>query len=133
MKFFYKKYAPGLFRPVIPVTIKANTKFVIYEALIDSGADLCIFDAQLATILGVSLGKGKKKKVGGITGNLQFFYVHQVIIEVGGWDYEIEAGFMPNIPPYGYGILGQTGFFENFVVKFDYSKAEVEIKPRVRN
>ena len=29
------------------------------------------------------------------------------------------------------GILGQYGFFDKFVVKFDLQKEEIEIKPRV--
>ncbi|KKU55858.1 hypothetical protein A3H89_04290 [Candidatus Amesbacteria bacterium RIFCSPLOWO2_02_FULL_48_11] len=133
MKFFYKRYAPGLFRPVIPIEIKANTKSVRYEALIDSGADLCIFDGQIAQVLGISVRKGQKRFVGGITGTERPFFVHPVLILIGGWDYEIAAGFMPDLPPFGYGVLGQKGFFEHFIVKFDYSKAEIEVRPKLSN
>src|SRR3989338_9074683 len=89
MKFFYKRYAPGLFRPVIPIEIKANAKPVRYEALIGSGADLCIFDGQIAQVLGISVRKGQKRFVGGITGTERPFFVHPVLILIGGWDYEI--------------------------------------------
>ena len=37
---------------------------------------------------------------------------------------------MPNFPRYGYGVVGQLGFFENFTVRFDYAKQELELKPR---
>jgi hypothetical protein len=40
------------------------------------------------------------------------------------------VGFSSDIAKHGYGILGQKGFFNLFVVKFDYRKAEVEIKAK---
>lgn len=54
------------------------------------------------------------------------------MIEIGGWSYEIEAGFMPNVAGriMPYGIVGQRGFFNIFIVKFDLLKEEVELKER---
>ena len=53
-------------------------------------------------------------------------------MEVGGWSYKIEAGFMSrvagNVMPFG--LVGQNGFFDNFIVKFDLLKEEVELKNR---
>lgn len=31
---------------------------------------------------------------------------------------------------HGYGLLGQKGFFDIFIVKFDLIKKEIDIKPR---
>jgi len=67
MKFRYKKYGPYL-RPVIPIKLKHNNHFIWYEALVDSGADLCIFDAEIGGILGIRIEKGKKELVSGIAG-----------------------------------------------------------------
>ena len=39
-------------------------------------------------------------------------------------------GFSYDIASHGYGLLGQKGFFENFTVKFDYSKSDIELKPK---
>jgi len=47
MKFKYKKYGPEILRSVIPVEILYEEYSVYYEVLIDSGADCCIFDAQI--------------------------------------------------------------------------------------
>ena len=133
MKFYYKKYGAGVVRPVIPVEIIANGRKVRYEALIDSGADECIFDAQLAEILGINFRKGEKRMVGGITGVEEQYYLHRVTLSVGGWGNEIRVGFMPNMPEFGYGVLGQRGFFENFVVIFDYALMTIELKPQIKN
>lgn len=130
MKFEYKKYGPGILRPVIPIEIIYQGRSVQYEVLVDSGADLCIFDAQIGEILGVDLASGDKKEVAGITGVKEFYYLHAITVKVGGWPYKIIAGFLPNIARLGYGVVGQKGFFDNFVVKFDLRKEEIELIPR---
>lgn len=132
MKFRYKKYAPGVLRPVIPIEIIFGEKTVPYEVLVDSGSDNNIFDAQIAEILGVDLFSGKKSLVSGITGVAEPIYLHKLDLKVGGQLFEdVEVGFLKKISPFGYGVVGQKGFFDTFVVKFDLLKEEIEVKPRV--
>jgi hypothetical protein len=130
MKFRYKKYGPQILRPVIPIEITYSNIVVPYEVLVDSGADTCIFDAQIAEILKINLKSGKGQKVSGITGVEESYYIHPVTITVGGWKYKIDAGFLPEIGRFGYGVVGQKGFFDIFVVKFDLVKEEIELKQR---
>ncbi len=130
MKFRYKKYSAQVLRPVIPIEIIHQGRVVTYEVLVDSGADVCIFDAQIGEILGIDIAKGDRQEVGGITGIVEPYYIHPVTINVGGWSYEIKAGFLPGIARLGYGVVGQRGFFDVFVVKFDLVKEEIELKDR---
>ena len=130
MKFKYKKYGVGILRPVIPVEIEYDGRSVSYEVLVDSGADFCILDAQIGELLGISIETGQEQKVGGITGTLESYYVHNVVIRVGGHPYDIKLGFLRNIANIGYGVVGQRGFFDIFVVKFDLLKEEIELKSR---
>ena len=51
MKFSYKKYGQVL-RPVIPIQLKSGSEVIGYEVLVDSGADLCIFSAEIGELLG---------------------------------------------------------------------------------
>ncbi len=132
MKFSYKKYGPGVLRPVIPIEIVYKNRSVPYEVLVDSGADSCIFDAQICEILGVDVTSGEKSFVGGITGVAKSYYIHEVSIKVGGWLHKIRAGFLPGIARLGYGVVGQKGFFDLFVVKFDLLKEEIELQPKVK-
>ncbi|MCE9549015.1 retropepsin-like domain-containing protein [Candidatus Nomurabacteria bacterium] len=131
MKFHYQKYGLAL-RPVIGVNLKLNSKAINYEVLVDSGADICIFHSEVGEALGLDISKGKPREVFGVGGKASLYYLHDVEIEVGGWTYKIEAGFMPDISGKTmlYGVVGQKGFFENFVIKFDYKKQELELKPR---
>ena len=130
MKFKYKKYGSGILRPVIPIEIIYKDIAVSYEVLVDSGSDICIFDAQIAEILRINLKNGREQKVSGLTGISESYYVHPVIISVGGWKYNIDVGFLPNIGKFGYGVVRQKGFFDIFIVKFDFLKEEVELKQR---
>ncbi len=135
MKFRYKKFGAGAsshLRPVIPIKIKSDTESIDYEVLVDSGADLCIFDAEIGELLGLNITKGKPNEVFGVGGKASIYYLHKIIIEVGGLSYEIEAGFMPSVAGnvMRHGLVGQKGFFDIFVIKFDLLKEEIELKNR---
>jgi len=136
MQFPYKKFklADGteLLKPIIPIGLLLNKRLIRYEALIDSGADFNIFNAEIGELLGINIPFGKKMKFSGIAGEPFEVYLHNLTLDVGGWQYKIMAGFSYEISPYGFGILGQRGFFDLFRVKFIFSKGIVEITPEVR-
>lgn len=129
MKFPYYKFRDGLNRPVIQIEVCCNDKKTPYYTLIDSGADMNLFHSELAEILNIDIEKGVKRNVGGINhGESQVYYVHQVTLCVGGWKYETTVGFMPSLSKNGYGVLGQTDFFNLFKrVSFDFNKKEIEL------
>ena len=49
MKFRYKKYGSGVIRPVIPLKVAYDNKTIVQEVLVDSGADVCLFDAEVGS------------------------------------------------------------------------------------
>ena len=132
MKFNYKRYGPGVLRPVIEIKTKVNSNSLKYHVLVDSGADISLFHAEVAEYLGIDLKKCKKGVVTGVGGKSSEYFLHKVSVEVGGWEYDMDIGFLPTIggrfAPYG--IVGQKGFFENFIIKFDLQKEEIELKQR---
>lgn len=130
MKFKYKKFGRGILRPVIPIEVIHNSQSVFYEVLVDSGADLCIFSSGIAELLDIDLEKGEKKMIEGVTGVPEYYYLHPITLKVGGWDYQIKAGFFSKIAKVGYGVVGQQGFFDKFVIKFDLIKEEIELSNR---
>jgi len=131
MKFRYKRYDSHL-RPVIPLKVKYGERAITYSALVDSGADSCLFDTQVAAELGIDLDKnGVPARVGGIAGQTATYFIHPVTIEIGGWPFEIQAGFIPLVAGrFNYGVVGQEGFFDKFKVIFDLEKEEIELRPR---
>ena len=131
MKFRYKKYSKGLLRPVIPIQVEYQGRKVSYEVLLDSGSDSNIFHAALTPMLGINLKLGEKQLVGGIIfGQMEPYWIHTVNIVVGGYRHEnIKVGFK-NLSTEGYGVVGQNGFFDLYIIKFDLKKGEIELKPR---
>jgi len=131
MKFKYKVYGDRL-RPVIPVTLRYKDEFIHYEALVDSGADISIFHAEVGEYFGFNnVGHHRPLEAFGIGGKVALYYTHKIIVEIGGWSYEIEAGFMSDVSGrmVSYGVLGQKGFFNLFKsVKFDFSNSDIDLK-----
>lgn len=140
MKFKYFKFPLSrgsdffgfsILRPIIPVTAKVGNIEVSYAALIDSGADFCIFHGEIGELLGLNVRQGKSERFGGIqTGLSAEAFLHEITLSIGGWNYKAVIGFSYDIAPQGYGILGQKGFFGLFIVKFDLTKEEIELKER---
>jgi len=137
MRFPYKKFklsdGTEILKPIIPIGLLFNGKSIRYEALIDSGADFNIFNAEIGELLGINIRSGKEMKFSGIAGEPFPVYLHYLTLDIGGWQYEIETGFSYEISPYGFGILGQKGFFDLFRIRFILSKGVIELTQEVNN
>lgn len=133
MKFPYKKLSTGISRPIIPVDVFYKGKLIKYFALIDSGADINIFQKEIGDILGIDIESGRHGMVTGVVqADAQDYFIHPVTIQVGGWKYNTEVAFMPNLSKNGHGLLGQKGFFNLFIIKFDNLKQEIELKEYIK-
>jgi hypothetical protein len=140
MKFDYFKFplsppstlfGNSILKPIIPVGITFNNRSLRFNALIDSGADFCIFDAEIGEYLNINIRTGNKEPFGGIQERgIAEAFLHQVTINIGGWDYKTIVGFTYDTAKYGFGILGQKGFFDIFVVQFDLINEVIELKDR---
>lgn len=140
MKFPYKKIpvipsslylGKTTLRPIIPVTISVNKKSLRFDVLLDSGADFSILPGEIGEYLGLKVKTGINQHFGGIQKQKDAIaYMHDVVLKIGGFDYKTMIGFSFDIALQAYGILGQKGFFNIFVVKFDYKKEEIELKER---
>ena len=117
-------------RPIINIRFPLDGKSVLYPVLLDSGSDFCIFHAEIGDLLHVSVRSGKKMTFFGTSGTPQNAYFHTIHYELGGWDMECYAGFSYEMKTMPYGLLGQTGFFDQFRIEFDYMKQRMEIKPK---
>jgi len=140
MKFPYQKF-PGppilshpdrksVLRPTIPVCLvnKQSGEHANYIALIDSGADYCIFHASMGEVIGLDVRSGKKMEYFGIAGVKQTAYFHEIVLSVGGWKFDCYVGFSYDFDQMPYGVLGQDGFFDKFKIVLDHNKFEIELK-----
>lgn len=141
MKFKYRRFdlfpssdffGKFILKPIIPIQISRTDTLVKYAALIDSGADFCIFHAGIGEYLGLNVKSGVEIGFGGIQNvGTAKAYLHKVSLEIGGIQFKADIGFSYDISNRGYGIFGQKGFFDRFIIKFDLKKEEIEIKERL--
>jgi len=117
-------------RPVVPIQLIKGRDKVKCLAIIDSGADYCVFHASLGEVIGLTIESGKVDNFSGVSGQQQQLtaYFHDIQIEVGGHEFDCWAGFSRDIEHLPYGFLGQLGFFSLFDVVFDFKKERVELK-----
>ena len=106
-------------RPLIPVIIFGSKSNIKVLALIDSGADKCLFNAQIGREIGLEVEKGKPETFMGIEGGRLVAYIHKIKLQIVGIEniIEIESGFVDS--PAVDVILGQEGFFDTFKIKFE--------------
>jgi hypothetical protein len=128
MKFPYARYQT-YHMPIIPVTLSRGDFCIVTEALIDSGAASCIFDAQFASALGITeLDDGDPIEFEGVSGHRLIGYRHAITLEVGGNRFaNVTIAFSEDMPDNAVNILGQQGFFDLFPIKFIYRKKEIEL------
>lgn len=117
-------------RPVIPIQLINGTDKVGYLAIIDSGADFCVFHASMGEVIGITVESGKKQDFCGVSGQSQqlMAYFHAIQIGVGGYEFDCWAGFSRDIEDLPYGFLGQHGFFSLFDITLERNKERIELK-----
>jgi len=141
LKFDYVKFqrpvkskvlGPSAIWPIIDIELATDTKSLRYSALVDSGADFCIFDAEIGENLGIDVRSGHKELFGGIQKidkQAEAFF-HPIQLIVGGKKSYTMVSFSYDIGKSAFGVLGQVGFFDLFIVKFDFKKERVELTER---
>ena len=91
-----------------------------FEAFVDSGSPYCYFHSSIGKAIGIKIESGIKDSLGGIVqGALADVFFQDVSLYVGADIIRIKAAFCDQLSAAG--ILGRTGFFDNFIVTFDHS------------
>lgn len=107
-------------RPVLAVILVNGNLIWPCYAIVDSGADDCVFPASFAARIGLNLASGRHypfRGAGGGDQDAHFFDIQFVIPNV--TRYRLAVGFTPALEGAGIGLLGQNGFFSRFRVGFN--------------
>lgn len=83
---------------------------------------------EIAQKLSIDLKNSKRIHFSGIEDFSTQGYVDNILLGVGNENLKTNVVFADL--PSASGILGQNGFFDLFIVKFDLTKEEIEIKTR---
>jgi len=117
--------------PLVPVTLTksdGNTLPPIL-ALVDSGAIISLFHADIAQLLGLDLTTGDKIPLTGIKDSLEA-YVHLVQCQIDGYTCSLRIAFSAELTT-DFQVLGRLDFFEKCKVLFDEANQKLYITPHV--
>jgi len=122
-------------RPALAISLHRGGSDIIAYALVDSGADNCIFPASLAGQLGITIPNQNAYVFSGTQDAPQLAYFETVTASI--WDiaanrphtFELYAGFCATLEHIGLGLLGQDGFFSRFTVAFDHRNRCFDVTP----
>lgn len=113
-------------RPLLPVILaNRNLSWSCY-ALVDSGADDCVFPYSFGTYIGLKVPSGRRYPFSGVGSHSQRAYFFQLQLMIPARPrairLRIPIGFTKGLEAAAVGILGQNGFFDRFRVSFDLQR-----------
>lgn len=96
----------------------------------DSGADACLFPLSLALLLKLDVLKLPKSLTGGVGSQANLTYYETITIDLGGGiAFSAYVGFTQGMDPIGFGLLGQSDFFEQHNVEFLHKQKIFTVEP----
>ena len=115
-----------IYRPVVPVRLSFGPKVIVFDGLIDSGADECTFPGWILKTLGYDVYSGEQRIFKGIGGAV-LAYLHKTHFDVGGHKFLANAYYSHEWDDMPFGLLGQAGFFSHFQVLFNYREKMISL------
>jgi hypothetical protein len=100
-------------------------------ALVDSGADSCLFHSSIAVELGIDFRSGIRMEFCGIAaGQMVEAFIHTIEMQVEGFAERVtlEIAFADS-DAIG-GLLGGIGFFDNYKVTLEKYKGRFQVETR---
>lgn len=121
----------GASLPLIPVTLFKSDGVPLTPllAVVDSGASISLFHAEIAELLGLDLTAGTKDYLGGIKDGVEV-YIHLVRCKISRYSFPCKIAFSAQLT-IDFEVLGRLDFFEKFTVLLDESDQKLYLTPRV--
>lgn len=123
--FPYKSDPKGNTFPIIPLALAFAGKKQEFYALIDSGATISVFRAEVADSLGLIIEKGKETYLGGVGGRIKG-YIHTLDVEIAGKKFRCPVVFSQEYLV-SFNLLGREAFFPRFRIVFEEKKNQVQL------
>jgi len=127
MEFPYL-YRKNQLYPIIPIKVGKGKLILKTEALLDSGANISVFSADIADYFGIKLTKGRQIYLQGIGGRI-VGYIHKLKIIVADVSFMCPIVFSAELIT-SFNIIGRAGFFSKFLIIFNEAKGKLILRPR---
>ena len=108
--------------------IANGQKAISIPMIADTGVDNCLLPLSLLKVLGLDPLKLEMRNTGGVGNSANETYFAEVQIDAGvNAPFTTLAGFTAGIEGFGVGLLGQSGFFENYRTTFSHATRKFHI------
>jgi hypothetical protein len=107
-------------RPLITLRLRNGDKYLSCHAVVDSGADHCVFPRSFMQPLGIDPLVAPVEHIGGVGSNNVPTHFASVTMDFMVVQIPALVGFTMGMEQHGMGLLGQADFFEHFRVTFDH-------------
>ncbi len=116
---------------MLGLTLGSGHNRVSCRAIVDSGADYCLFPRSFMPLLGLDASTTPIEKTSGVgSANVHTHFSKAIIDLPGVARVEVYAGFTIGMDHHGFGLLGQQGFFETFRITFDLARRMFYLEKR---
>ena len=120
----------GRQRPLVAVTVFVpGQPSVLFDALVDTGADVSLFPKSIADRLGLDLSQRPDVTVFAAVGGQCYYRLHEVQLELRRppdvFQWTAAVGFVDR--EMSYAILGTRGFFQFFDLTYSHRRQLIEI------
>ncbi len=132
LHFRYKslKHSDGTISkvPLVPIKVIGKETLILY-GLVDSGSDMCAVSKRVAELLGLSLS-GKKEISFGVGGKAESVQSRMIVtIKQGNERHRLNLPVKIILSNHDFPvILGQEGFFDKFIIKFNKGENKFSLK-----
>lgn len=116
-------------KPFVQVEISTPHGNLSCRAMVDSGAEECVFPRSFLTQLGLDPLHAPIEFSSGMGSSNIPTHLFDVNLNLAGISkFPLRAGFTVGMDTYGFGLLGQTGFFDRFHVTFKLDSGIFEVE-----
>mgnify|MGYP001562408138 FL=1 len=122
MKFQYR-YEKEAYLPIVEVILKFRNEKIRTDALIDSGAAMCLFKGEIGRALGIIVESGEKKIFQGVSAKL-IGYIHEIEITIAEKTFKTKIAFSDDLST-SFNLLGRQGIFDKFSITFKEENNEI--------
>jgi hypothetical protein len=110
------RFAP---KPILRLILLNGARELACHALVDSGAEDCIFPQSFMEQLGLDPKAAILEKSAGLgSSGIPTYFTNVKIAFRGIAEFPVFAGFTTGLERTGFGLLGQSGFFDRFHIQF---------------
>jgi len=111
----------------LPVKLRLGEKVTTFEAHIETGASLCIFQRRLGEDLGIEVQAGLREQINTATGSF-IAYGHQVTLSTLELDFEAYVYFAAD-ENFNRNVLGRNGWLDRVKLGIIYYDRELYLTP----